>query len=97
GLVHLLVEETRTSKRQAAWLASLARQLGFKVEPGPSTAIRFPGAGPYDERLGYHRLPDFVERAKSQGYAVTAQARMSPRLMALGENGLFLPYHEKDQ
>jgi membrane peptidoglycan carboxypeptidase len=97
GLIHLLVEETRTSKRQAAWLAGLARQLGFKVEPGPSPAIRFPGAGPYDERLGYHRLPEFVERAKSQGYAVTAQSRMSPRLLALGEDGLFLPYHEKDQ
>lgn len=97
GVALWVVDEVQNSRLQAQLLGKLAGELQFKVEPGPSNAIRFPGSGPYDERLGYRAIPKFVERLGPQGYAVTAQARMSPRLIELSDQGLFNPYREKDQ
>ena len=92
-----IADEIQTSRWQATLISVVARQLSFHVEPGPSNAIRFPAAGPYDERLGYGRLEDFVERLEPEGYAISAQARMSPWLLALTDRGLFAPYREKSQ
>lgn len=97
GVIQRVAEELQTSQLQAELLGKLANELHFKVEPGRSDAIRFPSAGPYDERLGYPSIPEFVERLGTQGYVVAAQARMSPRLVELSDQGLFSPYHEKDQ
>ncbi|HEU0201808.1 MAG TPA: hypothetical protein VFR86_15420 [Burkholderiaceae bacterium] len=92
----VIVDESGTSRRQAALFTSLARELEYRPEPGPSSAIRFPHRGPYDERLGYHQLPAFVTALESKGCAVTAQARMSPRLIALVDAGFFRTYREKN-
>ncbi len=92
-----LVDEIRTSRLQAELLGDIARQTAFEVEPGPSTSIRFPGDGPHDERLGYHQLPQTIERLAAQGFEVTAQARMSPRSIELVDRGLFATYREKSQ
>jgi membrane peptidoglycan carboxypeptidase len=97
GLVLVLVDEVRTSRRQAERLSAMGRELHFEVQPGPSTAIRFPGPGPFDERMGYRQLPGMIERLAAQGYGVSAQAHMSPRMLALADEGLFPPYHEKAQ
>ena len=53
--------------------------------------------GPYDKRLGYALLPAMLDRLTSKGYAVIAQARMSPTLCELIDRGLFPIYHEKTQ
>ena len=95
--IYWLGDELRASRLQALLISGFARELRFRVEPGASDAIRFPGAGPYDERLGYHQLPRFVERLQNERFAVTAQARMSPRLLAIADGGLFPTYREKDQ
>jgi len=97
-LIYAISDEVQNSRLQARWLASTGRQLSFKVGPGPSPSIRFPGpnAGPYDERLGYAELPKFIHRLGAQGYAVSAQARQSARMLELGQKGLFIPYQEKD-
>lgn len=95
--VWTVADEMQTSRRQATRLAKLADELRFEVEAGASDAVRFPGAGPYDQRLGYHPLPRFVERLTAQDYRVTAQARMSPRLVEVADRGLFTPYREKSQ
>jgi len=92
-----LAGEIRSSRLQAELIGDIARQTGFEVEPGPSTSIRFPGDGPYDERLGYHQLPQTIERLTAQGFEVTAQARMSPRAIELVDRGLFATYREKSQ
>ena len=97
GVIQEVADELQTSRRQAELLGKLASELHFKVEPGRSDAIRFPSSGPYDERLGYRSIPEFVERLGTQGYVVAAQARMSPRLVELTDQGLFSPYREKDQ
>ena len=90
-------DEIRTSRRQADWLHRWAKPATFELEPGASPNPRFPADGPYDARLGYHQLPQLTERLQGQGFAVTAQARLSPRMVELADEGLFLPYAEKTQ
>ena len=97
GLAWLVADELQTSQRQAAWLSARVAGLQARLEPGPSDAIRFPGAGPFDARLGYHALPGRLQRLADQGYAVTAQARMPPAMLGFVDAGLFAPYREKTQ
>jgi membrane peptidoglycan carboxypeptidase len=87
--------EARTSTMQALVLSSVARTLTYRVEPGPNPSPQVPRSGPYDERLGYTRLPDFVDRLDAAGYRVEQQARMSASLEHLAAWGLYPPYHEK--
>ena len=95
----LVVREARSSRLQARALTQLASELHFEVAPGPADAIRFPGpdAGPYDQRLGYTRLPGFIDRLQARGFTVTAQARPSARLLELQDQGLFAIYRERNQ
>ena len=53
-------QESKTSAMQARYFSKLAKRLTYKVEPGPSNAIRFPSDSPYDERLGYANMPDYL-------------------------------------
>ena len=92
-----LLKELQTSEYQARYLTELGRQLGFGMAPGQSPAIRFPQTGPYDEQLGYTRLPVFFERLTAHHYTIKAQARLSPRLQQLIDWGIFPIYHEKTQ
>ncbi|WP_240636177.1 transglycosylase domain-containing protein [Caldimonas tepidiphila] len=93
----LAADEMRTSRLQAKRLAPLAREVSFRVEPGPSPSIRFPATGPYDERLGYRQLPQFIETLVGDGFQITAQSRMSPTMIELAGHGLFPAYREKAQ
>ncbi|MEP6971613.1 MAG: transglycosylase domain-containing protein [Betaproteobacteria bacterium] len=92
-----VVDEVRTSRYQATRLAALDRKLQYAVRAGPSDAIRYPGNGPYDQRLGYHALPRFLDRLQTQGWQITDQARISPELQDVMDRGLFAPYAEKNQ
>ena len=87
--------EMETSTLQSGLLARYARDLTWRVEPGPNPDIRFPGDGPYDQRLGYSRMPGFIERLTGTHYRVAAQARPTPQLRDLVDFGLFPPYREK--
>ena len=97
GFALFVLDELKTSRLQSALWRDLAEGARFSVEDGASDAIRFPRTGPYDERLGYHQLPGYIDRLAPQGYVVTRQARMSPRLLELQDYGLFAPYREKNQ
>ena len=90
-----LTAEVRTSWLQSELLSRAVRSLTFRVEPGPSDAIRFPSAGPYDQRLGYVGLPAFIERLRAQGFKVEHQARLSARHLDAIDRGAFPIYHEK--
>ena len=70
----------RTSYFQSALFARLAAGLRFAVKDGPSEAIRFPKSGPYDERLGYIALPEFINLLTARGFAVDSQARWTSDL-----------------
>jgi hypothetical protein len=82
-LVAFSVDELKTSRLQSAFWRDLGHDARFSLAAGPSDTIRFPHSGPYDERLGYRQLPEFIERLQVRGYEVTQQARMSPRLVEL--------------
>lgn len=99
GLAVLAVREMESSQLQARYLTQLGRQLSFHVEPGPAPAdeVRYPVAGPFDERMGYVQLPAFLRALQAKGYAVESQARMSPRMRELVDWGLFAVYPEKIQ
>jgi membrane peptidoglycan carboxypeptidase len=73
----------------------VAAALTYPVEEGPSPSMHYPRTGPYDERLGYTRLGEFVERLEAAGYRVERQARPSPSLDWLARLGIAAPYHEK--
>jgi membrane peptidoglycan carboxypeptidase len=90
-------QEIRTSDFQARYLSSIDEQLSFRVEPGDSSAIRYPSAGPYDERLGYTALPSFQQRLRNLGFSITAQARFSPALLRVVDEGFYATYFEKIQ
>jgi len=61
-LVGVLVWELMSSDLQARYLAKTAAKMTWKVQSGPSERLRFPQDGPYDQRLGYSKLPEYVER-----------------------------------
>ena len=94
-----VVDELDSSSLQARYLAKLGGELTYRVEPGPAPAdeLRYPLAGPFDERLGYVQLPAFLAALAGKGYPVAAQARLSPRLRELADWGLFPAYREKNQ
>ncbi len=89
--------EMQHSTLQARYLSAWARQLGFTLEPGPNRDNLYPRAGPYDERLGYTRLPGFVDRLTERHHAVTDQARQTPALQDYLRQGFFSPHAEKSQ
>lgn len=89
--------ESRTSRLQAQQFSRLANTLTWSLEDGPSDAIVYPGAGPFDKRLGYSSLGAFMPRLLANDYRIARQVRFSPALMAYTDHGLFVPYAEKSQ
>ena len=87
--------EARTSALQARLLAALNERLTYSLVPGPSARFVAPRHGPYDDRLGYVRLPEWTARLAREGFAVREQAQLSPPLARLAALGLTPPYDEK--
>jgi len=84
--------EARSSYVQSRIFTALTRDMSFALEPGPSSSIRFPKHGPYDERLGYAEMPAFLGTLEAHHFAVDRQARWSPRLdwfVDRGGNAIF--------
>ncbi|RZI81510.1 MAG: penicillin-binding protein [Rubrivivax sp.] len=96
-LAWFIADEAQSSRVQSRYLGNLAKGLTYKVEPGVSTAIRFPQPAPYDDRLGYSQIPNFIKRLGEQGYQVKAQARMSDDLLDVTGRGMFAVYRETSQ
>jgi hypothetical protein len=53
-----------------------------------------PVSGPFDERRGYTRLPEFRDRLEARGYRITEQARQSAALARLIRSGIAPPFRE---
>jgi len=82
-----IATEVRTSYLQSRLLSRWAAGMKFTGQQGPSEDIRFPRSGPYDERLGYARLPSFIEALSARHFAVAQQARWSPPLERFVDQG----------
>ena len=93
----LLRWELRHSTVQARHLSAWAQKLGFELRAGAAEDSHYPSAGPYDERLGYTRVPVFVERLRERQLQLTHQAHQSPALVDSLGRGYFAPYPEKAQ
>lgn len=87
----------QSSRFESSLLAFADTRLEYNVAAGPSRAIAYPKVGPYNRRLGYSLLPDFIRRLEAAGYQVQAQARNSKFFMLAAWLGLYPPYREKTQ
>lgn len=98
GVLLLLVLgglEMRTSFVQSLLFTQLADRMRFRADNGLNQDAIFPSHGPFDERMGYSRLPDYIDSLSSRGFAVERQARASAALELFQRLGGFPPYREK--
>ncbi|MNF33448.1 Transglycosylase [compost metagenome] len=89
--------EVRTSKLQAREFSSYAASLTYAMHDGPSADVVYPGEGPFDKRLGYSAMDEFLPRLLNRDYVIKQQTRFSPALMSYTKHGFFVPYPEKIQ
>lgn len=92
-----LVYEARTSWLQARWLPGYAQSMTFTVEEGATDRVQYPLKGPFDQRLGYVRLPSVLNKLQANGFMIERQARMSPEMLNYAGASLYPPYREKTQ
>src|SRR3981081_2701137 len=79
-----------------AWLFTrIDRAMSAAVQPGSNDSIRFPKHGPYDERLGYVALPEFISALTGRHSRGERQARWSMGLDRFVDLGAFPTYAEK--
>jgi membrane peptidoglycan carboxypeptidase len=97
ALIGLVAWELLSSALEAKYLVRTAQKMTWQMKPGPSERIRYPGEGPYDLRLGYSKLPDYLARLDQFGWQIDQQAKISIQMERADDLGLFLPYREKDQ
>jgi hypothetical protein len=71
GVIYLIgwgtLYEMRTSRLEADYFTRLDSKMSVAVGQGASQAIHFPQGGPYDQRLGYAALPQFISDLPSHG------------------------------
>lgn len=96
GVTAFLHWELTTSGLEATWVGSILPRLTYRVMPGASPRIQFPADGPYDQELGYTRLPEFMKRLDAAGWEIESQARLSPLHDKLISKGFFPLYQEKN-
>ena len=96
-VVTFVAYEMRTSRLQAQNISRYASTLTYRVGPGISTAIHYPGTGPFNKRLGYSSLPILLKRLQENDYTVEQQVQFSPALLDYSKRGFFTPYQEKTQ
>ncbi|SDW28383.1 Membrane carboxypeptidase (penicillin-binding protein) [Pseudomonas syringae] len=89
--------ESRSSRLQAREFSRFAANLSYSMQPGPGNEVIYPGDGPFDKRLGYSSLDEFLPRLLKRDYVITRQTRFSPELQRYVQRGFFVPYEEKSQ
>jgi len=85
----------RSSEKQAEYFSNWAKNLNFSVHEGKSNAIRYPTDSPYDERLGYSKLPDFIEKLSNKNFQISNQARSSSEMLNVIDSGFSLSTMKK--
>ena len=91
-----IVLELKTSWFESLVFRAADRHITYRLAQGPSTAIHYPPAGPYDWTLGYARMPVFLSRLEAAGFQVKAQAHSS-EFYSLVSTRLYPVYPTKDQ
>jgi len=94
GLVLFIHWEMSTAALESRFFSALASKMSYKVEPGKSPQIAFPHSGPFDQRLGYSRVPEFAKRLEQRGFQYESQARFTKTMALVAELGVPPPYDE---
>jgi len=87
----------KSSWLESRVLAAVARKITFSLGQGASDAIQYSSTGPYDDRLGYSRLPNFFAQLESSGFRLVSQARESKMYLLLAKLHIYPIYKEKGQ
>jgi membrane peptidoglycan carboxypeptidase len=95
GIGWVVSLELETSYLQSLFFTRVTQGMAYRVDSGAAETVHAPDGGPYDERLGYTRLPSFVEALNLKHYAVESAARLSPALADFIALGGYALYHEK--
>jgi hypothetical protein len=90
----LCLHEARTSFLAARFFSAIAADLSYRMEPGPSSTIVFPDAGPFNRARGYTALPDFQHRLRDAGFHIVAQSVFSSKLERFVRWGIHPPQRE---
>lgn len=96
-LAVLLGLELKSSWLESRVLSAIAGRLTFSLGRGASDAIQYSSTGPYDERLGYSLLPNFLAHLESSGFRLESQARESKMYLLLAKLHIYAIYEEKGQ
>ena len=96
-LLIALALELKTCWLESLFFRAAGQHITYHVAPGPSHAIHYPAAGPYDWTLGYARMPVVLLRLKGAGFNIEAQARDSTLYSVLSDASLYPIYRQKDQ
>jgi membrane peptidoglycan carboxypeptidase len=94
ALITLLLSNTRLN---SLFFHRAVTPLRFEIKPGASPAMLFPGAGPYDRRLGYAYMPSLIQRLRARNFEVVRQAVQSSALLRFIDAVGYAVYHEKSQ
>ncbi len=89
--------EAHTSYLESYVVAHVARLATFSVAPGRNLRLRFPSAGPYDDRLGYSGIGADLDLLAARDFAIDRQARVSPALARIASIAGYPIHREKDQ
>jgi membrane peptidoglycan carboxypeptidase len=89
--------EMETSSLQARSFSWLAQALRYDLQPGAGEPVPMSAAGPFDQRMGYTRIPDFAQRLNGASFQVELQARPSASMRRAAQFGIFPIYREKTQ
>ena len=89
--------EASDSCLQAHYFSDIARGSQWDVQPGPDPNLWLPQTGPYDVRLGYSRIKEWLPRLNAAGYDIAAQARQSEGFRDITGGGYYPIYREKSQ
>ncbi|TFG62328.1 MAG: glycosyl transferase family 51, partial [Gemmatimonadales bacterium] len=92
-----MVYSGAASWASARLLSDYVTGISFAPEAGPSSHPAVAATGPLDIRLGYHGLPQAIERLQAREFSITSQARISERFNWVANRGLYPPYREKTQ
>ncbi|MEO7141927.1 MAG: transglycosylase domain-containing protein, partial [Bryobacteraceae bacterium] len=92
-----VLADLNTSWMQARVLSAVARRMTYSLARGPSSAISYPKASPYDLRMGYAQMPAFLPRLNKAGFQIVAQARDSRLFRFLARIGIYPVWREKSQ
>lgn len=82
---------------QAWLLPDIAQSSQFDLQPSIAPEFRLPQGGPYDARLGYSRMGEWLTRLNAIGYGISAQARQSQGFRDIVDRGYHAIYREKSQ